>query len=259
MATDRLVQVRREGRVSLITLHRPEQRNPLSTAMVRELSMALRDGDADDAIGAFVLTGAGRSFSAGADLQEFSALLAEPSPVHWDDGAAWAELMTLLPRLAKPLVAAVNGHALAGACGLVALCDVALAADGAVFGLPEINIGLFPLFIVPALLRTIGRRHTLDLALSGRTIGAEEARQMGLITRVVGAEHLLEEAMVVAGDLAAKKAGAMRMGRHALNVMAEMEYGEAIDFARAIRGAFFGSAELRAGIDGFLAARQKER
>ena len=254
-----LLEVRRAGRVSIITLNRPEQRNPLSTALLRDLATVLREGDVDDGIGAFVLTGAGRSFSAGADLQEFSALLSEPAPVHWDDGAVWADLMTLMPQLAKPIVAAVNGHALAGACGLVALCDMALAAEDAVFGLPEINIGLFPLFIMPALLRTIGRRHTLDLALSGRTIGADEAARMGLVTRVVAAEQLMPEAMALAGDLAAKKSGAMRMGRHALNVMAEMQYGEAIHFARAIRGAFFGSAELRAGIDGFLTARQKEK
>lgn len=258
MDGDTLLQVRHEGRVSVITFNRPEQRNPLSTALVRALAAVLRQGDADDGVGAFVLTGAGRSFSAGADLQEFSQLLAEPAPVHWDDGAAWAGLMTLIPQLSKPIVAAVNGHALAGACGLVALCDVALAAESAVFGLPEINIGLFPLFILPALLRTIGRRHTLDLALSGRTIGAAEASEMGLVTRVVTAEQLMAETMALAAELAAKQPGAMRMGRHALNVMAEMEYGEAITFARAIRGAFFGGAELRAGIDGFLAARRKE-
>src|SRR5260370_19218782 len=210
-----LLEVRRAGRVSIITLNRPEQRNPLSTALLRDLAMALREGDVDDGIGAFVLTGAGRSFSAGADLQEFSALLAEPSPVHWDDGAVWADLMTLMPQLAKPIIAAVNGHALAGACGLVALCDMALAADDAVFGLPEINIGLFPLFIMPALLRTIGRRHTLDLALSGRTIGADEAARMGLVTRVVVAEQLMPEAMALAGDLAATKSGASRLRRHA--------------------------------------------
>lgn len=255
---DALLQLRREGRVSVITFNRPEQRNPLSTALVRELAAALRQGDADDAVGAFVLTGAGRSFSAGADLHEFAQLLAEPSPVHWDDGAAWADLMTLIPALSKPIVAAVNGHALAGACGLVALCDVALAAEGAVFGLPEINIGLFPLFILPAMLSTVGRRHTIDLALSGRTIGADEAAKMGLVTRVVAVQQLMAEALAVAGELAAKKPGAMRMGRHALNVMAEMEYGKAITFARALRGAFFGSAELRAGIDGFLATRRKE-
>ena len=253
-----LLEIRLEGRASVITFNRPEQRNPLSTALVRALAASLRHGDADNGIGAFLLTGAGRSFSAGADLHEFSQLLAQPSQVHWDDGAAWADLMTLIPALSKPIVAAVNGHAMAGACGLVALCDVALAADTAVFGLPEINIGLFPLFILPALLRTIGWRHTVDLALSGRTIGAEEAATMGLITRVVPAEQLMAEALIVAEKLANKKPGAMRMGRHALNVMAEMEYGEAIAFARAIRGAFFGSDELRAGIDGFLAARRKE-
>lgn len=256
MAEYEYLRVEREGRVSLVTLNRPEQRNPLGGAMVRELVGALRDGDADEGVGAFLLTGAGRSFSAGADLQEFSTLLAAPATAHWDDGEVWAELMTSIPRLGKPVVAAVNGHAMAGGCGVVALCDVALAAEGAVFGLPEINIGLFPLFILPALLRAVGPRHARDLALTGRTIGAVEAREMGLVTRVVAPDQLMDEARALAQSLAAKKPGTMRRGRHALETMLDLEYDAGIDFARAIRGAFLGSSELRAGIDEFLASRR---
>jgi methylglutaconyl-CoA hydratase len=223
--------------------------------MVVELAGALRECDADDRIGCVVLTGAGSSFSAGADLQEFNVSLDAGSVEHWRSGDAWADLFRFVPRMAKPVVGKVRGHALAGGCGLVALCDMAVAADTADFGTPEIDIGLFPLFIFPALIRAVGRRNAMALCLSGRRIDAAEAQRMGLVNTIVPEAELDAFVADLATGLAAKPPRAMQMGKHAFYRMAELDYDAGIDFARAMRGAFLGSEELRRGTERFLKRR----
>jgi enoyl-CoA hydratase/carnithine racemase len=250
MAAQVLVSV--SNRVATVTLNNPRKRNPLGTPLILELTRALRECDANDDVGAVVLTGAGQSFSAGADLQELSDSLAAGSVEHWISGGPWAELVRLVPVMGKPVVASVRGHALAGGCGLVALCDMAIAAAGASFGTPEINIGLFPLFIFPALIRAVGRRHALDLCLTGRTIDAQEALRMGLVTRVVADHELEKAALSLAAELAGKPPQSMRLGKQAFYRMAELDYESAVDFARCIRGAFLGGEELRQGTERFL-------
>ncbi|HEX6513192.1 MAG TPA: enoyl-CoA hydratase/isomerase family protein, partial [Chloroflexota bacterium] len=165
-----LVELTVDGRVATVTLNNPQKRNPLSTAVVVELAKVLRRCDADSEVGGVVLTGAGESFSAGADLQEFLDSIGAGSVEHWQAGEPWSDLLRLIPGMAKPVLASVKGHALAGGCGLVAACDMAIAADTTTFGTPEINIGLFPLFIFPALIRAVGHRNALDLCLTGRSI-----------------------------------------------------------------------------------------
>jgi methylglutaconyl-CoA hydratase len=238
--------------MATLTLNNPRKRNPLSTAVVIELADLLRQCDADERIGAVVLTGAGESFCAGADLQEFLHSIDAGSMEHWTSGAPWDDLFRLVPAMAKPVLASVRGHALAGGCGLVALCDMAVAADNATFGTPEINIGLFPLFIFPALIRAVGRRHALDLCLTGRSINAAEALSMGLVNRVAPEPKLEEATLSLASELAAKPPQSMRLGKHALHRMAELDYEAGLDFARSIRGAFLGGEELRQGTSRFL-------
>lgn len=247
-----LVLLRVADRVATVSLNNPRKRNPLSTPMITELAEALRSCDADDEVGAIILTGEGESFSAGADLQEFAQSLSAGAVEHWLSGGPWADLFRLAPTLGKPLVAAVRGHALAGGCGLVALCDFALAAENTTFGTPEINIGLFPLFIFPALLRTIGHRNALDLCLTGRSVDAQEALRLGLVNRVVPDDQLDAAALALAIELASKPPRSMRLGRHVFQRMAELDYDSAIDFARGIRGAFLGGEELRRGTSHFL-------
>ena len=243
------------GRIGTITLNNPRKRNPLSTALIVDLLKAFHDCDGNDDVGAVVLTGAGESFSAGADLQEFSESLAAGAVEHWSSGGPWAELVRLVPSMGKPVLASVRGHALAGGCGLVALCDMAIASEDATFGTPEINIGLFPLFIFPALIRAIGRRNALDLCLTGRSIDAQEALRMGLVTRVVPPSELDKVTLTMASELASKPPQSMRLGKHAFYRMAELDYEAAVDFARSIRGAFLGGAELQQGTERFLTKR----
>ena len=246
------LSVESADRIASVTLNNPRKRNPLSTAVVVEITQALRECDADTNAGAVVLTGAGESFSAGADLQEFYAGLDDGALEHWASGGPWGELFRLVPSMSKPVIASVRGHALAGGSGLVALCDLAIAADNAIFGTPEINIGLFPLLIFPALIRAVGRRNALDLCLTGRSIDAHEAQRMGLVNRVVPLSQLEQATTALASDLAAKPPQSMRLGKHAFYRMAELDYASAIDFARSIRGAFMSGDELRQGTGRFL-------
>ncbi|MHB8617961.1 MAG: enoyl-CoA hydratase/isomerase family protein [Chloroflexota bacterium] len=247
-----------QDRVATVTLNDPERRNPLGSGAIRELAAVLRQCDADAAVGIIVITGAGSSFSAGADLKEFHASLEADAYEHWAAGEPWADLFRLVPSLGKPVVASVGGHALAGGCGLVALCDLAIAAEGATFGTPEINIGLFPLFIFPALARAVGRRHAVDLCLTGHRIDAQEAHRIGLVSRVVPAAQLRATTAELAAELAGKPARAMRLGKYALYRMAELDYDQAIDFARTIRGTFLAGEELRRGTGDFLDRGKKQ-
>ena len=253
-----LVELAVQGRVATVTLNNPKKRNPLSAAVVVELAKLFRECDADDNVGAVVLTGAGESFCAGADLREFLDSIDAGSVEHWMAGDPWGDLFRLVPALAKPVIGSVRGHAVAGGCGLVAVCDMAIAAENTTFGTPEINIGLFPLFIFPALIRAVGQRHALDLCLTGRSINAAEAFAMGLVNRVVPDAELASATQALAAELASKPPHSMRLGKHAFYRMAQMDYDAAIDFARGIRGAFLGGEELRQGTNRFLKKKKTD-
>ena len=185
------VRIDRRDGVGEVVLVRPDRRNALDYAAVLELVAALAELESDDAIGAVLIYGEGKSFCAGGDLAEFQRGLTSSAYDFHRGGAGWAELMLAIPRMRTPVVVAPHGHALAGGCGIVAAADVAIAADGTVFGTPEISIGLFPIIVYPTLVKAIGSRAAREVALSGRRIPAEEAGRLGLVHRVVPtAEHL---------------------------------------------------------------------
>lgn len=250
------LSVERQGNVTILVLDDPERRNPLGSATIRALTAVLREADIDPEIGAVVVTGRGGTFSAGADLEEFRSTLGATPPVHWETAEPWIDLFDLVPSMTKPVVAAVDGPALAGGCGLVALCDLAIASERATFGTPEVTVGLFPLVILPALVRAVGQRHALALALTGRPIDARQAERIGLVHRVVPAEELESEAMALAKHLAKQPRFTVRLGKHIFYRIAELDYAAGLDLARAIRGTFLASDELRRGTEAFFTRRR---
>jgi enoyl-CoA hydratase/carnithine racemase len=249
------VKSERRGRVVWLLLDGPERRNALGTRTVLDLTSALRAADADTEVGAIVITGGGEVFSAGADLKEFQASLQGSATEHWESGAPWLELFSLIPTMAKPVIAAANGPALAGGCGLVAVCDLAIASTRATFATPEVNIGLFPLFILPALVRAVGRRHALSLAMTGRTIDAVEAHRIGLVNSVVEADQFDSLVNTLADNLATKMPYTMALGKHVFSRIAEADYATGLELARAMRGAFLASDDLRRGTESFFGRR----
>lgn len=194
------------GAVSLLTLNRPEKLNALSNDLIAALMAALDNIELDRAIRAVVITGAGRAFSAGADIAGFRPHLqagpAEAVAHFMRPGQAMTRRVESFP---KPIIAAVNGLAFGGGCELVEATHIALAAGTASFSKAEVNIGIIPTFGgTQRLPRNVGRKPAIELILTGRVFGASEAARLGLVNRVAAGPAVLAEALAVAEDLAAK-------------------------------------------------------
>lgn len=239
--------------VATVTLSRPEKRNPIGTDTVEALVQTLDALDRDDAVRVIILTGAGDAFSAGGDLDEFLATVDSGATALFDSGEIWTRLYRMVPALSKPLIARVDGPALAGGCGLVAAADFAYATERSVFGSPEIRIGLFTLLVLPGLLRVLHRRDALDLVYTGRSITAAEALQMRLVNAVEpDVPHLDERVAKQAKALCAIPPATMRRARQAFAGIEAAGYTQGLEYARALRPVFMASDELREGIRGFL-------
>jgi len=199
-------------RIARITIDREDRRNALSWALVGELRRALAAADADDEAGVVVLTGAGtKAFCAGADLEGMAAG-ASFEDLH-DGRGELAGLFRDLYGLSKPTIARVQGYALAGGFGLALACDLVVAADDAVFGTPEIGLGLWPHLITVPLLRAMPPKRVLELMLTGRRVDAAEADRLGFVTEVVPAADLDAAVDRLATTLAGRSPVALRQGR----------------------------------------------
>jgi methylglutaconyl-CoA hydratase len=258
MSTADLVLKSKKARVAVLTLNNPDRRNAMNYAMVNALTGALRGVDADPDVRTVVIAGAGKSFSAGGDLKEFADELNLSAVEHWQAADPWIDLFQLVRAMRVPVIASVQGHALAGGCGLVALCDLAVAADEAKFGTTEVRIGLFPMIIFPALRRVVGERRALEMALTGGIYSAEEALRMGLVNRVVLQEELPEATMELATGIAEKGPAAVALGKHLFYATADMGYDEALAFARSIRVVYMQADDVAEGVDAFLNKRKPD-
>jgi len=232
-------------------LNRPKALNALNLAVMHELTSAAAELDRDPSIGAIVITGSERAFAAGADIAEMAPLsYAEAHGEDWFDG--W----DALTRVRKPLVAAVSGYALGGGCELAMLCDLLIAADTAVFGQPEIKLGVIPgIGGSQRLTRAVGKAKAMDLCLTGRTMDAAEAERAGLVSRVVPAADLLTEALGVAATIAAMSTPAGVMAKEAVNRAFETSLAEGMRFERRLFHATFATADQKEGMAAFLAKR----
>jgi methylglutaconyl-CoA hydratase len=198
-----------EAGVLSLTLNRPDKRNALNTELIEELHRALDQADLDSESRVLVLRGAGKDFCAGADLDE---LLASVHRTVEENEASALRLGSLFERmrsLPKPLLAVVQGRALAGGAGLATACDLVLAGSGAQLGYPEIQRGFAPAMVMALLRRSVGEKVALDLVLTGRVLSAEEAQRVGLVSRVLPDDQLVHGAAKLASDLAGYSASAL--------------------------------------------------
>jgi len=228
-----VLQVEVAGGVARVTLNRPEVRNALNEALLR---------------------GAGdRAFCAGADLKQVAdrgtTLQARES------FSGLARVLELMARMRTPVIAQVHGYALAGGCGLAAGADIVVASDDAVFGLPEIKVGLLPLIVMAPILRAVGRKRGLLMILTGEPVPAREAYEMGLVSRVVPRPDLER----VVGDLARTLAGysptALGLAKEAASMVPDMEYGAALRYLRELITLVALSDDAREGIAAFFEKR----
>ena len=210
------VALETRGRVAVLTLDRPERLNTLSPDMLDDLAARLGEVEADEGVGAAVITGAGdKAFSAGADV----SLVREASPLEARRFAARGHAtVDRVEALPKPVIAAVNGYALGGGCELALACDVRLASDRAQLGLPEVSLGIFPGWGgTQRMPRLIGPGRAKELILTGRRVAAEEALAMGLVERVVPHDELLEAAVELAAEMADRPGWALAAAKEMVN------------------------------------------
>jgi enoyl-CoA hydratase/carnithine racemase len=223
-----VILVEDQGAVRILTLNRPEKRNALNTALTQALLEALRAADADEAVGCVVLTGAGQGFCAGADLSEFKDL----TPDQQERIEARAELTMQLhlafPKMAKPVVTAINGAAMGGGAGLAIAGDMAVMAEGATLGYPETKHGIVAAIVMANLVRQAGRKAAFELVGLGEPVDAQRALDLGLVNRVVPAAELLAAAMQFAEKLAAVSRPAMQLTKRLFHEAADLPLGEAL-------------------------------
>jgi len=244
----------RRGAVATVTINRPDVRNALSTEVVIELRAALADAKRDREVRVIVVTGAGKIFCAGADLNSFRN--EQPELDRYFQRRNLADLFLEMTELGKPTIARVNGHALAGGFGLVAACDLAIAADEAQFGMPEVNVGLFPMMIMAIVFRSLPRKAAMELMLTGKRIDAAEATRLGLINRHVAAERLDGDVDALAGELAKKSPIGMQLGLEAFYRMQDMSFPSAMAYLQDQLALLSLSDDLKEGVNAFFEKRE---
>jgi enoyl-CoA hydratase/carnithine racemase len=243
-----------DGYVATITLNRPEKRNALTPTLINELIVALEGSDADPEIGAVILTGAGTSFCAGADLSAMSqGSHAQDSPIPQRGG--FVELNLLLTRLGVPVIAKVRRYAIAGGLGLMCACQFAVSDDEAVFSTPEIDRGLFPMMIMANIFRTVPRRRGLEMILLGEKVSAQSAVAMGLINRAVPVEELDEAVKSFAEKLAMKPPAVMKLGLEAFYKQSEMSVEKALPYLEEMLMKCLATPDAQEGLMAFMQKR----
>jgi enoyl-CoA hydratase len=247
------ILVETRGAVGLITLSRPKALNALCDALVREIGTALDGFEADDKIGAVVITGSDKAFAAGADIKEMSGR--SYMDVYLADfiTAGWERVTTCR----KPIVAAVAGYALGGGCELAMMCDTIIAADTAKFGQPEITLGVIPgAGGTQRLTRFVGKAKAMDMVLTGRMMDAAEAERSGLVSRVVPAATLLDEAVALAARIAEMSRPAVMLAKESVNRAYETTLSEGVRFERRVFHSLFATEDQKEGMAAFVEKRK---
>ena len=245
------IRVEQRGRVGWITLDRPDALNALNTRTMQEVVAAAAAFDADEGVGAIVVTGSEKAFAAGADIKEMEGKSSVEMTLtdHFGGWSRFAAVRT-------PVVAAVSGYALGGGCELALMCDVILASDRAKFGQPEVQLGVIPgMGGTQRLVRALGYYKAAELVLTGRMIDAAEAERVGLVSRVVAGADLLDEAQSVAETIAAKPLPALYAAKAALDAALETSLAEGLRFERQAFAGLFDTADQKEGMAAFREKR----
>ncbi|MEY4377338.1 MAG: hypothetical protein RJB26_1888 [Pseudomonadota bacterium] len=251
-----VLQTRNAGVVTL-TLNRGQRFNPLSLGMITALSATLDELAADDSARVIVLAGDGRGFCAGHDLKEMHAHSGDPE---WQQQlfGDCNRMMQRLLSLPQPVIARVHGIATAAGCQLVAMCDLAIAADTATFALPGVNIGVFCSTPAVGVARNVARKHAMEMLLTGEPISAEEAARKGLVNRAVPAAELDAIVNALAERIAARSRKVIALGKQAFYEQLALGVAPAYDVAAAAMTCNLGYADAMEGMDAFLAKRSPQ-
>lgn len=241
--------------VATVTLSRPERRNAFTQAMYRGLGDLIVALDREPQARCIVVRGAGGCFTSGSDIASVLEMGNAERDTHFQQVAS---LLTAPSRIGKPVIAAVQGVALGGGTGLAAACDFVLADDSARFGLPEVDVGLWPCTLLPALVRAVGLRKAYELALLGARIPAREAQTLGLVNRVVAPEVFEEELAAVTRRICGASPVVVQMGKRSFQQALDMEFQAATRVMGQVMALNSGTDDAREGIQAFLERRAPE-
>jgi methylglutaconyl-CoA hydratase len=248
------LKVHNSGDIATITLRRPEKRNAISTEMTSDLMNAFGEIEASSARVA-ILTGEGKAFCSGIDLAALQAIATQSPLEHLEDARRFALLLRRIWSFPKPTIAAVNGAAVAGGCGIATLCDFTLAVPEATFGYPEVRIGFLPAIVAVFLVRQIAEKHARDLLLTGRIIDAAEAQRLGLVTEVAPAAELMSAAQKLAATLLESSPTSLLKTKKLLGDIAAPEVERSLELAIAESVQIRTTADFREGLASFLDKR----
>lgn len=253
--TYKTIQIAYDSGIATITLNRPEKRNAISFELIDDLLRGLKEVETSDAL-VLILTGAGKAFSSGMDLDNLKQLIGRTPEQNLKDSETMVRLFRSLYEFPKVTIAAVNGAAIAGGTGLALLCDFTLAVPEAKFGYTEVRIGFVPAIVSTFLLRQVGEKQARDLLLTGRIIGAEEAARMGLVNEIVAPENLMSRALQLAALLMENSPASLRATKKLLNDHARSELDSQIEAAVRENAAVRTTADFREGVTSFLEKRK---
>ena len=251
-----LVTLEQKGSVGILTIDRPEALNALNSAVLAELDAAITAVEQNDGIRAVILTGAGRSFVAGADIaemKEFSSIDGKQF------GVRGSGIFLRLENLPKPVIAAVNGFALGGGCELAMACDIRIASEKAKFGQPEVGLGITPGFGgTQRLPRIVGISKAMELILTAKTIGAAEALEIGLVSQVVPPEELMDKAMELANAICANAPIAVAESKRCIRMGMQTDIATGSAFEAEAFGVTCGTQDKNEGMGAFLEKRKEK-
>ena len=249
----KFIIIEKKDGIGLITLNRPEVMNALSEGLMEEVASTLNDFEADTAIGCIVVTGSEKAFAAGADIKEMQfksymdAYLEDFISRNW-------ERVTVCR---KPVIAAVAGYALGGGCELAMMCDFIIAGDNAMFGQPEITLGVLPgAGGSQRLSRLVGKSKAMEMCLTGRMMDADEAERAGLVSRIVPVKKLQDEAIKTASKIAAMSRPASMMVKESVNRSYETTLAEGVRFERRLFHSAFATEDQKEGMEAFASKRK---
>lgn len=241
-----------------ITLNRPQVRNALSPELVAHFHTALDQVQERDDVAALIITGEGTAFCAGADLKVLREIAAQSVEQARQDSQNLMNFFRRVYEFPKPVIAAVNGPAMAGGCGLASVCDIVLAAEDAVFGYPEVRVGFVPALVAVFLVRICGEKKARELLLTGRLFSAQEAQEMGLVNHVVAKESLLEKAQELAREIAPNSPIAMRLTKELMKDLPGLSLEKGLIAALQLNTLIRTTEDFKEGVSSFLEKRRAQ-
>jgi methylglutaconyl-CoA hydratase len=241
----------RDG-VARITLNRPDKRNALDGELVAELKAAFSASAFDDACRVTLLAGAGTDFCSGADLANLEKTATNSVLENMADARSTADLFLMMRNHPRPVIAAVQGRALAGGCGIATACDIVLAAQSAQFGYPEVNIGFVPAMVMAILRRSVSEKAAFELVVTGETVSATRAYELGLVHRVFADAQFSAEVETYVAKLAAKSASAVTLSKRLLYNMDSMSFEAALQAGVEVNAIARQTEDCRKGVEKFL-------